>query len=67
MRLSLWKLSTLLAVPAVTVLAGIGLAQPQQEDFEVVRKRMQDAKPAIQKKHADLTARRHDLAKAGGT
>ena len=62
MRLSFWKLSTLLAVPAVTVLAGIGLAQPQQEDFEVVRKRMQDAKPAIQKKHADLLTERYDLS-----
>jgi cytochrome c peroxidase len=62
MRKSLWKWSTLLAVPAIAVLAGIALAQPQPEDFEVVRKRRQDAKPAIQKKHADLLAERYDLS-----
>jgi len=53
-----WKWSALLFVPA---LAGIALSQGQ-EDFDAVRKRMSAAKPAIQKKHADLLNLRYDLS-----
>ena len=54
MTLSVWKWRTLLAIPgALMALAGISLSQGQ-EDFEAVRKRMEQAKPGIQKRHADL-------------
>lgn len=43
-------------------LAGAVIAQPGPEDFETVRKRMEQAKPAVQKKHADLLAMRYDLS-----
>jgi cytochrome c peroxidase len=56
------KWSALLVVPAMTLLAGIGLSQPGPEEFETVRKRMEQAKPAIQKKHSDLLSERYDLS-----
>src|SRR5688572_29891992 len=55
---SRWKWSAFLLLP---ILAGVALSQGQ-EDFETVRKRMQAAKPGIQKKHADLLFERYDLA-----
>ena len=62
MQSIVWKWRTLLAVMAATfALAGISLSQGQ-EDFETVRKRMEQAKPAIQKKHADLLNLRYDLS-----
>ena len=62
MKASVWKWSALLAVPAAAfALAGIALAQGQ-EDFETLRKRMEQAKPAVQKKHADLLSERYDLS-----
>jgi cytochrome c peroxidase len=62
MRRIMGKWSLLAAVPAATLaLAGISLSQGQ-DDFETVRKRMERAKPAIQKKHADLLAERYDLS-----
>ena len=62
MRPSVWKKSMLLALPTMTVLAGIGLSQPGPEDFETVKKRMEAAKPAIQQKHAEYLAQRYDLS-----
>jgi cytochrome c peroxidase len=60
MQRSVWKWKMLLALPALAVLGSLGLSQGQ-EDFEAVRKRMRDAKPGVQKKHADLLAERYDL------
>src|SRR5260370_5176037 len=57
MRATSWSWSALAAI----AFTGIAVAQPGPEDFEVVRKRMTEAKPAIQKKHADLLAMRYDL------
>jgi cytochrome c peroxidase len=51
----------LLSVPAAFALASVGWPQAT-EDFETVRKRMETAKPAVQKKHADLLALRYDLS-----
>jgi cytochrome c peroxidase len=62
MQSPVWKWSMLLVVPAITLLAGIGLSQPGPEEFETVRKRMELAKPAIQKKHSDLLSERYDLS-----
>ena len=62
MRHSVWNKSTLLVVPAMAVLAGIGLSQSGPDDFETVKKRMEQAKPAIQQKHADLLAQRYDFS-----
>jgi cytochrome c peroxidase len=62
MQSPVWKWSTLLVVPAIALLAGIGLSQPGPEEFETVRKRMEQAKPAIQKKHSDLLSERYDLS-----
>src|SRR6516164_4997478 len=62
MQSPVWKWSTLLVVPAITLLGGIGLSQPGPEEFETVRKRMEQAKPAIQKKHSDLLNERYDLS-----
>jgi cytochrome c peroxidase len=56
-----WKWSTLMTPAALCALAGIGLSQGQ-DDFESVRKRMQDAKPAIQKRQADLLEIRYDMS-----
>jgi cytochrome c peroxidase len=50
------------ALVALAALAGIALSQPEPEDFDAVRKRMMEAKPAIQKKHANLLSARYDLA-----
>jgi len=62
MQRTAWKWSTLLALPAAAfALAGIGLSQGQ-DDFEAVRKRMEQAKPAIQKRQADLLETRYDLS-----
>ena len=62
MRHTVWKWRTLLAVPAAAlVLVGFSRSQAP-EDFETVRKRMEQAKPAVQKKHADLLALRYDLS-----
>jgi len=62
MQSPVWKWSTLLVVPAIALPAGIGLSQPGPEEFETVRKRMEQAKPAIQKKHSDLLNERYDLS-----
>ena len=62
MQSPVWKWSTLLVVPAIALLASIGLSQPGPEEFETVRKRMEQAKPAIQKKHSDLLSERYDLS-----
>ena len=63
MQASVWSRTPLLAaLLALIALAGVSLSQPGPEDFEVVRKRMEQAKPAIQKKHADLLSERYDLA-----
>src|SRR5262249_32772264 len=43
------------------VLAAVGLAQPGPEDFATMRKRMELARPAIQKTHAVLLDQRYDL------
>jgi hypothetical protein len=48
MKASVWNGSTVFVLPAMAVLAGIGLSQGQ-DDFETVRKRMEQAKPGIQK------------------
>jgi cytochrome c peroxidase len=62
MKASVWKWSTFLAAPlGAFALAGISLSQGQG-DFETVRKRMEQAKPAVQKKHADLLDQRYDLS-----
>ncbi len=62
MRHTVWKWRTLLAVPAIALVL-VGLCRSQAtEDFETVRKRMEQAKPAVQKKHADLLALRYDLS-----
>ncbi len=61
MQSNVWNWRTLLAPVAVLVCAGVGRAQPT-EDFETVRKRMEQAKPAIKQKHDDLLALRYDLA-----
>jgi cytochrome c peroxidase len=61
MKASGWIWSTVFAVTALAVLAGIGLPQGQ-DDFETVRKRMEQAKPDIQKKHGDLLSQRYDLS-----
>ena len=53
--------SLLLIVPAMAALASVGWSQPGPEDFETVRQRMEKAKPAVQKKHADLLRERYDL------
>ena len=53
--------SLVLLVPAIAALASVGWSQPLPEDFESVRQRMEKAKPAIQKKHADLLRERYDL------
>lgn len=58
MNRSNWTWGALALVPVV---AGIGLSQGP-DDFEGVRKKMIAAKPAIQKKHADLLAERYDLS-----
>jgi cytochrome c peroxidase len=56
------KWAALLAVPAAAfAVAGIALSQGQ-DDFETVRKRMEEAKPAVQKKHAALLSQRYDLS-----
>jgi cytochrome c peroxidase len=62
MKASDWQWSSLLALPAIAVVTSIGLSQPGPEDFEVVRKRMEQAKPRIQKRHADLLSLRYDLS-----
>jgi cytochrome c peroxidase len=61
MRVSVCRWGAPAVVPALALLAGMALAQGQ-DDFETVRKRMTAAKPGIQKKHADLLAMRYDLA-----
>ena len=53
--------SLVLIAPAIAALASVGWSQPLPEDFESVRQRMEKAKPAIQKKHADLLRERYDL------
>jgi cytochrome c peroxidase len=55
------KWSMLLAVPAAVALAGLSLAQAP-DDFETVRKKMEEARPGIQKKHADLLSQRYELS-----
>jgi cytochrome c peroxidase len=55
-----WKLPA--APLALAIFAGLGLSQPASEDFETVRKRMEAAKPAVQKKHAELLEQRYDLS-----
>ena len=58
MRLLVGKGIGLLGVAAAMLaVAGMGLSEQGQEDFEAVRKRMEAAKPAIQKRQADLLAR----------
>ncbi len=62
MRLLVGKGIGLLGVAAAMLaVAGMGLSEQGQEDFEAVRKRMEAAKPAIQKRQADLLAQRYDL------
>jgi cytochrome c peroxidase len=56
-----WNWSTVFVMPALAAFAGIGLSQGQ-DDFESVRKRMEQAKPGIQKKHAELLSQRYDLS-----
>ena len=61
MKVSLWKWSTLMSGLAVIVaLTGIGQSQ-ETEDFETVRKRMEKAKPTVQKRQAALLSERYDL------
>jgi cytochrome c peroxidase len=62
MNAPVWKWSVLIALPAMAVAAGVGLSQPGPEDFEVVRQRMEMAKPAVQKKQSDLLSERYDLS-----
>jgi cytochrome c peroxidase len=62
MNRSAWKRGALLATPVLALLTGIARSQPGPEDFETVRMRMEKAKPAVQKAHADLLGQRYDLA-----
>jgi cytochrome c peroxidase len=62
MQRPIWNWRILLVISASALVAGIGFSQPGPEEFETVRKRMEQAKPAIQKNHADLLSQRYDLA-----
>lgn len=61
MKMSLQTVRAAIALLAAPAIAGVGFSQVV-DDFEAVRKRMEQAKPGIQKKHADLLSQRYDLS-----